>query len=51
MGGSPLLARSGELIWVLYKSRAPRPTDEADFRLPLPALTTEKREWLRLAID
>ena len=28
----------------------PRPTDEADFCAALPALATEQREWLRLAI-
>jgi hypothetical protein len=37
-------------IVLLYKSKAPRPTDEADFRVALPALTTEQRDWLRLAI-
>jgi hypothetical protein len=37
-------------IVLLYKSKAPRPTDEADFNVVLPALTTERREWLRLAI-
>ena len=37
-------------IVLLYKSKRPRPTDEADFRVALPALTTEQREWLRLAI-
>ena len=37
-------------IVLLYKSKAPRLTDEADFRVALPALTTEQREWLRLAI-
>ncbi len=38
-------------IVLLYKSKAPRPTDEADFRAVQPALTTEQREWLRLAIS
>lgn len=37
-------------IVLLYKSKRPRPTDEADFRAALPALATEQREWLRLAI-
>ena len=37
-------------IVLLYKSRAPRSTDESDFRVALPALTTEQREWLRAAI-
>jgi hypothetical protein len=43
----PLLAPE---IVLLYKSKAPRLTDEADFRVALPALTSEQREWLRLAI-
>jgi len=38
-------------IVLLYKSKAPRLTDEADFRVTLPALTAEQREWLRLAIS
>ena len=37
-------------IVLLYKSKGPRPTDEADFRAALPGLATEQREWLRLAI-
>lgn len=37
-------------IVLLYKARAPRATDESDFRLALPVLTTEQRVWLRLAI-
>jgi aminoglycoside-2''-adenylyltransferase len=37
-------------IVLLYKSKAPRPTDEADFRVALPALSAEQRAWLRLAI-
>ena len=46
--GIPFLAPE---IVLLYKSKAPRPTDEADVRMALPALTTEQREWLRLAIE
>jgi len=38
-------------IVLLYKSKAPRPTDEVDVRVAMPALTTEQREWLRLAIE
>ncbi len=38
-------------IVLLYKSKAPRLTDEADFRVASPALTPEQREWLRLAIN
>ena len=34
-------------IVLLYKSRRPRPTDEADFEVVLPALTMEQRDWLR----
>lgn len=37
-------------IVLLYKSKAPRSTDAADFRVALPALSPEQREWLRLAI-
>ena len=37
-------------IVLLYKSKSPRPTDEADFRAALPTLTAEPRAWLRLAI-
>ena len=37
-------------IVLLYKSKAPRLTDEADFHAALPALRSEQREWLRLAI-
>ena len=37
-------------IVLLYKSKTPRPTDEADFRAALPTLTAEPRAWLRLAI-
>ncbi len=44
--GIPFLAPE---IVLLYKSKVPRPTDEADFRVALPALTTEQRDWLRLA--
>lgn len=34
-------------IQLLYKARGLRPKDEADFRQTLPALTTERRNWLR----
>ena len=37
-------------IVLLYKSKTPRLTDEADFHVALPSLTAEQREWLRLAI-
>ena len=45
--GIPILAPE---IVLLYKSKAPRPTDEADFRIALPALTAQQRAWLRRAI-
>jgi len=45
--GIPLLAPE---IVLLYKSKTPRLTDQADFRVALPALTTEQRDWLRRAI-
>jgi len=45
--GIPFLAPE---IVLLYKSKAPRLTDESDLRVALPALTAEQRQWLRLAI-
>lgn len=38
-------------IVLLYKSKAPRLTDEADFRVAWPSLSAEQRQWLRLAIS
>lgn len=38
-----------ELV-LLYKSKAPRPTDEADFHATRPHLDAEARRWLRAAI-
>lgn len=37
-------------IVLLYKSKAPRPVDEADFRAARPLLDMESRGWLRAAI-
>jgi len=37
-------------IVLLYKSKAPRPVDEADFRAALPLLDSEARAWLRAGI-
>jgi hypothetical protein len=37
-------------IVLLYKSKAPRLTDDMDFRAALPALTNERRAWLHGAI-
>ncbi len=37
-------------IVLLYKSKAPRLTDDMDFRAALPALTNEQRAWLHDAI-
>jgi hypothetical protein len=45
--GTPILAPE---IVLLYKSKTPRLTDEADFRVASPALTSDQRDWLRLAI-
>lgn len=41
--GLPFLAPEVQL---LYKSRAPRPKDDADFRLVLPLLGMERARWL-----
>jgi alpha-D-ribose 1-methylphosphonate 5-triphosphate synthase subunit PhnH len=35
---------------LLYKSKAPRPKDEADLALALPRLDNEARVWLAEAI-
>ena len=37
-------------VVLLYKSRAPRPTDEADFHAAQPALGGAARAWLREAL-
>ncbi len=42
--GIPYLAPE---IQLLYKAEGLRPKDEADFRQALPALTRERRAWLR----
>ena len=46
-GSIPYLAPE---IALLYKSKAPRPTDDADFAMVAPALSREQRDWLRAAI-
>lgn len=46
-GGVRMLAPE---VVLLYKSRAPRPVDEADFRAARPLLDTEARAWLRAAL-
>jgi hypothetical protein len=38
-------------VVLLYKSKSPRPCDEADFAATMPVLETEAREWLRTALD
>jgi hypothetical protein len=45
--GMPYLAPE---IQLLYKSRAPRPRDEADFAATAPHLTPSARDWLRDSI-
>jgi hypothetical protein len=45
--GIPYLAP--ELV-LLFKARARRAKDEADFALTLPSLTTERAAWLRQAL-
>jgi hypothetical protein len=46
-GGVRVLAPE---IVLLYKSKAPRPTDQRDFRAALPLLDAEARAWLRTAL-
>jgi aminoglycoside-2''-adenylyltransferase len=46
-GSIPYLAPE---IVLLYKSKAPRPADEADFANVAPALSSPQREWLHQAI-
>jgi hypothetical protein len=52
-----LLARDGSglaylrpEVQLLYKAKAPRPRDEADFRAVAPILGKEARAWLRDAL-
>ncbi len=45
--GVPVLCPA---VVLLYKSKAPRPADEHDFRHLLPALPTPQRRWLRDAL-
>jgi hypothetical protein len=45
--GIPYLAPE---IVLLFKARARRAKDEADFALTLPSLTAERGEWLRQAL-
>jgi hypothetical protein len=45
--GIPYLAPE---IQLLYKAKAPRPKDEADFVKTLPALSQERRRWLKTAL-
>ncbi len=46
-GGVRVLAPE---VVLLYKSKAPRPVDEADFRSARPLLDAEARTWLRAAL-
>jgi hypothetical protein len=46
-GGVRVLAPE---VVLLYKSKAPRPADEADFRAARPLLDAEARAWLRAAL-
>ena len=38
-------------IVLLYKSKEPRACDEADFAAALPAIDSEARHWLRVALE
>ena len=44
-----LRALAPEIV-LLYKSKAPRPADEADFRVAAPRLGVEARAWLGAAL-
>jgi hypothetical protein len=46
--GVPYLRPEGVL---LYKAKAARPKDQADFALALPAMDAEARDWLRQALE
>jgi hypothetical protein len=46
-GGVRMLAPE---VVLLYKSKAPRPVDEADFQAARPLLDAEARAWLRAAL-
>ena len=46
-GGVRVLAPE---VVLLYKSRAPRPVDESDFRAARPVLDGDARAWLRAAL-
>lgn len=46
--GIPYLAPE---IQLLYKAKAPRPKDEADFARTLPALDERSRHWLAQSLD
>jgi hypothetical protein len=46
-GGVQVLAPA---VVLLYKSRAPRPVDDADFQVARPLLDAEARTWLRAAL-
>lgn len=46
-GGVRVLAPE---VVLLYKSKAPRPADEADFVAARPLLDAESRAWLRIAL-
>jgi hypothetical protein len=46
-GGVRVLAPE---VVLLYKSKAPRPVDEADFRAARPLLDADARTWLRAAL-
>ena len=46
--GVPFLAPE---IVLLYKAKEPRPHDETDFDVALPALDAPRRHWLREALE
>lgn len=47
-GGLPILSPA---VVLLYKAKAPRQKDEADFRMTVPRLALSDREWLRQALE
>lgn len=48
-GPAGLTVLAPEIV-LLYKSKAPRPADELDFRAARPLLDAEARAWLRAAL-
>lgn len=50
VGACGIAALAPEIV-LLFKSKAPRPVDEYDFRVAQPLLDPEARAWLRAALE